>query len=279
MKIKNTAILIALLCNINLLSAQSLKTPAPSPLQTLKQDFALSNIEVSYSRPGVKDRVIFGDIVPFGKVWRTGANAATTITFGDTVIISDTKVSPGKYGLLTIPGQNEWTIIISRSTTTTGPEDYKQEEDVIRYTSKTVALSPKMETFSIGFNNIRPTSCDLQMAWENIMVTLPISAEIDGKIMKDIQRYVINDNRPYSAAANYYMENGKDLKQALEWFDKAIANNPKAYWTVHQKANCLAKMGMKKEAIEVANQSMKLAQEDGDGHYVKLNEKLISTLK
>lgn len=279
MKIKITSLLIAVFGSFQLLSAQSLKTPAPSPLQTVKQDFALSNIEVSYSRPGVKDRVIFGDIVPFGKVWRTGANAATTITFGDTVSIGGTKVSPGKYGLLTIPGQGEWTVIISRSTTTTGPEDYKEADDVVRYKARAERMAAKVETFTIGFNNIRSTSCDLQMTWENTMVSLPITAEVDSRIMKDIQRYVINDSRPYSAAANYYMENGKDLKQALEWFDKAIANNPKAYWTVHQKANCQAKMGMKKEAMDTAYQSMKLAKEDGDDHYVKLNEKLISTLK
>lgn len=279
MRIKITTFLIAVLGCITLLPAQSLKTPAPSPLQTIKQDFALSNIEVSYSRPGVKDRIIFGDIVPFGTVWRTGANAATTITFGDTVTIGGTKVSPGKYGLLSIPGQSEWTIIISRSTTTTGPEDYKESDDVLRYKARAERMASKVETFTIGFNNIRSTTCDLQLAWENTMVTLPINAEIDSKIMKDIQRYVINDSRPYSAAANYYMENGKDLKQALEWFDKAIANNPKAYWTVHQKANCQAKLGMKKEAMDTAIQSMNLAKADGDDHYVKLNEKLISTLK
>ncbi|MBK9318932.1 MAG: DUF2911 domain-containing protein [Bacteroidetes bacterium] len=259
--------------------AQSLKVPAPSPSQTLKQDFALSTIEISYSRPGVKNRTIFGDIVPFGTLWRTGANSATTISFGDTVMIGGVKVNPGKYGLLTIPGQTEWVVIISKSTTTTGADDYKKEEDVVRMNVKPSALSSKVETFTIQLENIKNNSCDLQLMWDKTMVSVGISTDIDGRIMKDIQKLVINDSRPYGAAANYYMENGKDLKLAAEWYDKAIASNPKAYWLVHQKANCQAKMGLKKEAVETANKSIAIAKEQGDDNYVRLNEKLIETLK
>ncbi|MBL0097179.1 MAG: DUF2911 domain-containing protein [Bacteroidetes bacterium] len=259
--------------------AQSLKVPAPSPSQTLKQDFALSTIEISYSRPGVKNRTIFGDIVPFGTLWRTGANSATTISFGDTVMIGGVKVNPGKYGLLTIPGQTEWVVIISKSTTTTGADDYKKEEDVVRMNVKPSALSNKVETFTIQLENIKNNSCDLQLMWDKTMVSVGISTDIDGRIMKDIQKLVVNDSRPYGAAANYYMENGKDLKLAAEWYDKAIAGNPKAYWLVHQKANCQAKMGLKKEAVETANKSIAIAKEQGDDNYVRLNEKLIETLK
>ncbi|MFM9009088.1 MAG: DUF2911 domain-containing protein, partial [Bacteroidota bacterium] len=260
----SAAILVALLPGTS--SAQSLKIPAPSPAQTIKQDFALSNIEVTYSRPGVKGRTIFGDIVPFGSVWRTGANSATTITFGDTVLISDTKINPGKYGLLTIPGKDSWTLIISKSTSTTGPESYKQEDDVVRVVAKPQSAGSSVETFTIQFADLKPTSCKVQLLWEKTMVEMTIKAEIDARIMKDIQRYVVNDNRPYSAAANYYMDNDKDLKQALAWYDRAIANNPSAYWTIHQKANCQAKLGMKSEAVETAKSSMKLAQEDQDDH-------------
>ncbi|MBL7923451.1 MAG: DUF2911 domain-containing protein [Bacteroidia bacterium] len=260
-------------------TAQTLKVPAPSPSQTLKQDFGLSTIEVSYSRPSVKDRTIFGDVVPFGAIWRTGANNATTITFGDTVSIGGVKVHPGKYGLLTIPGASEWILIISKSTSTTSADAYKQEEDVVRVKARPVSMAEKMETFSINIGNIRPTSCELQLCWDKTMVSMPISTDIDARIMKDIERYVIKDNRPYGAAANYYMENGKDLKLALDWYDKAIASNPRAYWNIHQKANCYAKLGMKKEATETATRSMAIAKEEGDDTYVRLNEKLISSLK
>jgi hypothetical protein len=273
----SAALLVALLPGSA--SAQSLKVPAPSPAQTIKQDFALSNIEVSYSRPGVKGRTIFGDIVPYGAVWRTGANSATTITFGDTVLISDTKINPGKYGLLTIPGKDSWTLIISKSTSTTGPESYKQEDDIVRVSAKPQSTGSSVETFTIQFADIKPTSCKVQLMWDKTLVEMTVKADIDARIMKDIQRFVVNDNRPYSAAANYYMENDKDLKQALAWFDRAIANNPSAYWTIHQKANCQAKLGMKAEAVETARSSMKLAQEDQDDHYVRLNQKLIESLK
>lgn len=259
--------------------SQTLKVPAPSPAQTIKQDFGLSNIEITYSRPGVKDRNIFGDIVPFNTVWRTGANSATTVTFGDTVMVGGVKVAPGKYGLLSIPGQNEWTLILSKSTSTTGPEEYKQEEDLVRVKAKPIALNEKVETFTINVGNVKNTSCEIQLAWDKTMVAMPVATDIDARIMKDIEKFVVKDNRPYGAAANYYMENGKDLKLALEWYDKAIAINPSAYWTVHQKAKCYAKMGMKKEAMETATKSMNMAKESGDDHYVRLNEKLIAGLK
>jgi hypothetical protein len=261
------------------LNAQQLKTPAPSPAQTIKQDFALSNIELSYSRPAVKGRTIFGELVPFGTVWRTGANSATTINFGDTVIIGGKKINPGKYGLLSIPGATEWTLIISKSTSTTSPEDYKMEDDVVRVMAKPETMSSKVESFTIQFANIANTSCDLQLMWDKTMVSLPIKAEIDARIMKDIDRLVVKDSRPYYAAAFYYMENGKDLNMALTWFDKAIEMNPKAYWVVHQKANCYAKLGKKAEAIQTANKSIEIAKADNDDHYVKLNEKLIQSIK
>ena len=194
-------------------------------------------------------------------------------------MIGGVKVNPGKYGLLTIPGQTEWVVIISKSTTTTGADDYKKEEDVVRMNVKPSALSSKVETFTIQLENIKNNSCDLQLMWDKTMVSVGISTDIDGRIMKDIQKLVVNDSRPYGAAANYYMENGKDLKLAAEWYDKAIAGNPKAYWLVHQKANCQAKMGLKKEAVETANKSIAIAKEQGDDNYVRLNEKLIETLK
>src|SRR5581483_3064143 len=130
---KRSLLLFALSTSLYCTSmAQSIKTPPPSPPQFVRQDFGLSNIELSYSRPGVKGRTIFGDLVPYGKVWRTGANQATTLTFGDDVTIGDTKVPAGKYGLLTIPGADEWTIIITRQLDVTQPAAYKQDQDVVR---------------------------------------------------------------------------------------------------------------------------------------------------
>jgi tetratricopeptide (TPR) repeat protein len=258
---------------------QQLRTPAPSPAQTIKQDFGLSSIELSYSRPGVKGRKVYGDLVPFGKVWRTGANNATTLNFEDDVMIGDTKIKAGKYGLLTIPGEKEWTLIISKSTSTTSPADYKQEEDVVRVNVKPMTMKDKMETFTLQFANVKNNSCELHIMWEHTAVALPISTDVDTKVMADIERIMNRDTKPYFSAAMYYLDNGKDLKQALAWFDKAIEINPNAFWVHHQRANCLAKLGMKAEAKAAAEKSMELAVAAKNDDYVTLNQKLLAQLK
>lgn len=258
--------------------AQQLKTPAPSPTQTIKQDFGLSSIELSYSRPGMKGRKIFGDLVPYGKVWRTGANSATTLTFGDEVIIGGTKVAAGKYGLLSIPDKDAWTLIITKQTDVTSPTAYKQEMDVVRVTAKPLKLNESAESFTMQFTDVKPTSAALQIMWDNTSVSLPITTDVDSKVMAQIGNLVEKDTRPYFQAAMYYLDNGKDLNQALTWFDKALEQNPKAFWVHHQKANALAKLGKKEDAKKVATKSMELAKEQKNEDYVKLNEKLLSSL-
>ena len=271
-----SACLFALCC---LAEGQQLRTPAPSSTQTIRQELGLSNIELVYSRPGIKGRKIFGDLVPYGKVWRTGANNATTITFGDEVMIGTTKVPAGKYGLLTIPDKDQWTIIITKQLDVTSPAAYKQDQDVVRLTAKAEQLPFSVETFTAMFNNVTSTSTDLDLIWDQTLVTLPIKTDIDTKIMAQIKTLVDGDTRPYYAAAMYYMDNGKDLNKALTWFDKSIEQNPKAYWAYHQRANLLAKMGKKQDAIASANKSIELAKEAKNDDYVQLNEKLLVTLK
>lgn len=260
-------------------SAQQLKTPAPSSPQYVKQDFGLSSIELSYSRPGVKSRQIFGELVPYGKVWRTGANNATTITFGNDVVIGGTKVPEGKYGLLTIPGATEWIVIITKQLDVTNSSQYKQDQDVVRVTAQTQELPFPLETFSILFNNVTSSSCDLDLIWDKTIVSLPIKTEIDAPIMAQIDDLMNKDNRPYYGAAMYYLDNGKDLNKALDWFNKATDQNPKAYFMFYQKARCQAKLGKKQDAIASAQKSIQLAKEAGNPDYVTLNEKLIASLK
>ncbi len=259
--------------------AQNLKTPAASPAVTIKQDFALSSVEISYSRPGVKDRKVFGDLVPYGKVWRTGANAATTITFGEDVVINGKKVSAGKYGLLSIPGQNEWTIIISKQTNVTSPAAYKQSEDVVRLQASVEKLPFPMETFTIFFNNIKPSAMEAVIAWENTLVSFPITANIDKSVMSQIDELMKSDNPPYFQAAMYYLETDRNMDKVLSWMDKALEQNPKAFWIYHNKANALAKNGKKKQAVDAAKKSIALAKEAKNDDYVVLNEKLLATLK
>jgi hypothetical protein len=260
-------------------SSQQIKTPTPSPPQTIKQDFGLSSIELSYSRPGVKGRKIFGDLVPYGKVWRTGANQATTINFGDDVVVGGAKIAAGKYGLLTIPGPDQWIIILTKQLDVTNPSAYKQDQDVVRVQIPTGALPFAVETFTMDFANVTASTCDLTMLWDRTYISFPIKTEIDAKIMADIDNALNKDNHPYFAAAQYYLDNGKDLNKALDWFNKAIDQNPKGYFIYYQKARCLAKLGKNADAMATAQKSIELAKEAQNEDYVALNEKLIATLK
>jgi hypothetical protein len=262
-----------------LTNAQTIKTPAPSPPQTIKQDFGLSSIELSYSRPGVKSRKVFGDLVPYGKVWRTGANSATTIMFEDDVTVGGTKVPAGKYGLLTIPDRDKWTIILTKQLDVTSPAAYKQESDAARVEVKPLTMKDKMETFTMNFANITSSTCDLDIMWENTEVAVPISQDVETVVMKQIDEAMNKDNRPYFQAAMYYLNNGKDLNQALTWFDKAIEQQPDAFYIYHQKANTLAKLGRKEEAKAAAEKSIVLAKKAKNDDYVRLNEKLLDQLK
>lgn len=273
-------ILIAAFAVCTLFTADAqLRTPAPSPAQTIKQDFGLSSVELSYSRPAMKGRKVFGDLVPFGKVWRTGANQATTITFGEEVMIGGKKVPAGKYGLLSIPDKNSWTLIISKQTDVTSPTAYKEDMDVVRVTAETMKMKDNVESFTMQFADVKSNSCALHIMWEGTAVALPITVDVETKVMGQIDQLMNKDNRPYYNAAMYYMDNGKDLNQALAWFDKATELQPNAFWIHHQRANCLAKLGKKDEAKTAAKKSMELATTAKNDDYVKLNEKLLAELK
>jgi hypothetical protein len=265
-------------CTLFTADAQ-LKTPAPSPTQTIKQDFGLSAVELSYSRPTMKGRKIFGDLVPFGKVWRTGANNATTLTFGEEVMIGGKKIPAGKYGLLSIPDKNSWTLIISKQTDVTSPAAYKEDMDVVRVSAETMKMKDNMESFTMQFADVKANSCALHIMWEGTAVSLPITVDVETKVMAQIDQLMNKDNRPYFNAAMYYMDNGKDLNQALAWFDKGVELQPTAFWIHHQRANCLAKLGKKAEAKVAAEKSKELAAAAKNDDYVKLNEKLLAELK
>lgn len=266
-------------CGLLIADAQTIKTPSPSTTQVVKQEFGLSSIELSYSRPNMKGRKIFGDLVPYNAVWRTGANSATTLTFGDEVTIGGTKVPAGKYGLLTIPGATEWTIIITKQTDVTSPASYKADQDVVRIKAKAETMPFAIESFTMMFNDLKSNSTNLLLLWDKTAVVLPITTDIDSKIMAQINDAMTKDNKPYFQSAMYYMESGKDLNKANEWFDKAIVQNPEGFWIYHQKANCLAKLGKKPEAIAAANKSIEMAKVAKNDDYVALNNKLLATLK
>lgn len=261
------------------LNAQGIKTPAPSPTQTIKQDFALSSIEIVYSRPNIKGRVVFGDLAPFGKLWRTGANAATRVTFGEDVKVGGVALKAGTYVLYTIPNKDEWEVIFNKGINNWGIDGYKAEEDVAKFKVKPSALAKTVETFTIEIANVNPSSAEIEISWEKTSVSIPVTADIDGKISKAIETAMTVDSRPYFQAASYYFETGKDLNKALAWADKAIEQTPKAFWIMHLKAKIQAKLGNKAVAIETAKKSIELAKEANNMDYVALNEKLIASMK
>ncbi len=260
--------------------AQQLKVPAPSPTQTIKQAFALSDITIEYSRPGVKKRVVFGDVVPFGKVWRTGANSSTKITFGEDVKLEGNAVAAGTYAIYTIPNKDSWDIMLYKDLTLAGNvAQYKAENELLRFKVKPTALANKVETFTINVADVTPNTANIELLWEQTRVAFNVTSDIDSKIMKNIEASVIKDSKPYFQAASYYYESGKDLKQAGEWADKAIEQNPKAYWVVMLKAKIQAKANDKKAAVTTAEQVIALAKEDKNDDYVKMAEKLIAEAK
>jgi hypothetical protein len=276
--IKKLIVCAALFATVYSVNGQPLRTPAPSPTHTVKQDFGVSSIELIYSRPGMKGRKIFGDLVPYGKVWRTGANSATRLKFNDDVMIGGQTLKAGEYAVFTIPGENEWDIIINKGNANWGTE-YKQEDDLIRVKAKTIKLNDAVESFTMQFDNVKPATADLKIMWDKTAVAVPITVDIDKKVMAQIDALMNKDNRPYFGAAMYYIESGKDLNQAVAWIDKALETSPNAYWMYHQKANALAKLGKKEEAKQIAMKSMELARTQKNDDYVKLNEKLLASLK
>ncbi len=262
--------------------AQTITTPQPSPTQTMKQNFGTGSIELSYSRPGIKNRTYFAensDLAPVGKIWRTGANQATTLTFSDDVKFGDSLVKAGKYGLVSIPGKNDFTFILTKQLDITSPDAYKKENDLVRFTTPRIGMPFSIESFTIMFSDITNNSCKLQVMWGNAVMMIPISQDVDAKVNAQIDNIFNKDNKPYHAAAEYYFNNGKDLKQALTWEKKAVELDPTAFWKQHLLAKILGKLGMKAEAIAAATKSKELSMAAKNDDYVRMNEKLLMEWK
>jgi hypothetical protein len=275
-----TLLLIALAAALQSdLQAQGLKMPAPSTTQTLTQAFGLGKISITYSRPNVKGRKIFGGLEPYGEVWRTGANSATIITFSEPIKIEGTEVAAGEYGLFTIPGPSEWTVIISKGAKQWGAYTYKESDDVLRVKVKAAKLKDKVETFSIQLTDVYPTTAKLQLTWENTIVSVNLSTEVEAAVMASIDEAMKGEQKPYFQAAQYYLENGKDLNKALEWMNIADKDNTKAPWIKLWKGRVQLKMGDKKGAGQTAEEGLKIATEIKNPEYIRLNTALIAEAK
>ncbi len=273
---------------LTLLSASTLglaqiKTPAPSPTSKVSQDVGLIKVEVEYSRPSIKGRKIFGDLVPFGEMWRTGANASTKVTFSDDVQASNVSLPKGTYALYTIPGETDWTIIFYKDITIWGapePKDFKEEQVAGRFKVPVQKMADKVETFTINIGNLTNNGADLELMWENTKVVIPITVDTDGKVMADIKSTMGGPSaNDYYSAARYYYEAKKDLKQALGWVNSCLEKGGEKFWILRLKANIQADLGMYNDAITTANRSTELAKADGNTDYPRMNEKSIMEWK
>lgn len=257
-----------------------LETPRPSPMSKVTQEFALGDITLDYSRPGAKGRTIYGDLVPYGKIWRTGANYSTKITVTDIIQLEGNKVEPGTYAIYTIPNKDKWEVMLYKDLTLGGNvSKYDKANEVLRFSVTPTALTEKVETFTINVADLRDNSATLELLWENTRVPIKITAEIDEAIMADIKKMVIEDNRPYFAAARYYYDNDKDLVKALEWANQAYKQNEKAFWVKMLVARIELKLNKNKEAIASAEQVKKIAGEAKNDDYVKMADELIKEAK
>jgi len=260
------------------------KMPAASPTQTLIQDFGLGKIEIVYSRPSLKGRSVFGKgslLAPIGIVWRTGANGATKVTFSDPVTIGDKTLAAGSYGLFTIPGEKEWTIIFNSNSKGWGSFSYTESEDVVRVKAVPETTSNSTETFTIGIGEITPETASLYLKWGKTLVGISIKTDIKPVIRKQIEASTSGataNGAAYQAAANFYFDMDKDYDKALVYVDKAIALDAKAYWLYLLKAKTLKELGDKKGAKASAETCIKLAEAGKNADYVRSANEVIASL-
>lgn len=255
------------------------RMPAPSTTQTVKQEFGIGSIELTYSRPSAKGRKIFGDLVPYNKLWRTGANAATRIVLTEPLEIGGKRIDTGAYVLYTIPGIDSWDIIFNKGLKNWGTDGYKESEDVARIRVEPMKMKEKMETFTIAFVNIKPETCELHIMWEKTDVAIDIKADFRDKVRAQIEAAMLTDKKPYWQAAQFYNEYDNNLPKALENVTKAIGENEKAYWMWIYKAKIQKELGDKEGALESSKKSLEFAKEAKNDDYVKINQDFQKNLK
>lgn len=286
--IPSTLVLAVSLASASATLAQSaapqLQFPAASPAATVKQRVGITDIEITYARPSKKGREIFGGLVPWNQVWRTGANNAPKITFSTDVTLNGHKVPAGTYELFTIPGQNEWTVIVHKNMSQWGSYNYDAANDVLRFQAKPAATEKTVETFAIGFNDLRDESATLYFAWDKVRVPVQVTVDVKGTLIPQIEAAMAAEGgrKPYFQAAMFYFDHNIDLKKAGEWMDAALAQRDDMFWGHYHRARLHAATGNKDAARASAAKSIEIARKAGGpvaDEYVRLNEALVASLK
>lgn len=263
---------------------QQIQTPAPSPSGKLMQKVGLVDITIDYSRPGKKGREIFGNLVPFDKVWRTGANGSTQITFSDDVKLEGKNVPAGTYAIYTKPGKNQWTVMLYNDLSLGGNvAGYDESKELVRFNVTPVMGSRTVESFTVDINDMTNTGAAIYLMWDKVIVPIKITVDTDATVIAQIERFAANPDaalaNDYFNSATYYLGLKKDLDKALIWIDKAISIRPNAFWMIRAKSQIQAEMGNYKEAIKTAELSKKSAEAANNSDYVKLNEDSIKMWK
>lgn len=261
----------------NYVTHAQVKTPAPSPHATMTQMVGLTEVTVDYSRPSAKGRMVFGDLVPFGKLWRTGANLNTTVTFSEDVVIKGTTLKKGKYALYTTPKADMWEVIFYSDTDNWGtPENWNVNKVAYSTNVDPIALGNPVESLTISINNLTNDSATLDISWEKTMVSLKFEVPTQKMAMASIEKALAGPTAGdyYSAAQYFYQSNG-DLNKALEYVNKAVsmvkAGEDVPFWHLRLKSLIQAKLGDKKGAIETAKLSLAAAQKAKNDDYIKMN--------
>jgi len=258
-----------------------IKTPAPSPMAKMEQTVGMTEVSVEYSRPGMKGRSIFAadGLVPFGEMWRTGANKNTMISFDKDVNFGGEDVKAGSYAIFTKPMANQWEVYLYTDTENWGtPREWDESKVAAKVMAKPMMMSEKMENFTILFDELTSDGAMMYMGWDNTMVAVPVKTGTDKEATASIETTLAGPTAgDYYSAATYYYETEKDLNKAYEWIKKANTMNgaEQKFWQMRRQALIEAKLGKKQEAIASARKSMELAQAAGNMDYVRANEKSI----
>ncbi|GFD81963.1 hypothetical protein KUL118_48250 [Tenacibaculum sp. KUL118] len=278
-KILLSLFVVAISTSIN----AQLKTPAPSPSAKLEQNVGLTGVTVEYSRPSMKGRTIFGDLVPYGKVWRTGANQNTKVSFSDDVTIDGKILKKGTYALYTKPGKDSWEVIFYSDTNNWGtPKKWDDSKVAVSTTAKVEAMPMKIETFTISFDNLTNDSAVLGILWENAYVGVKFNTPTDKAVEKSIAQVMGGPSaNDYFSSAVYYLQEGKDINKAKNWINKAVdmTKDQPRFWYLRQQSLILAKAGDKKGALKAAKASLAGAEKAGNADYVKMNKEFIAEMK
>jgi hypothetical protein len=259
-------------------SFAQVKMPAPSPTQTIKQDFGLGTVELTYSRPSVKGRKIFGGHEPFGEIWRTGANAATKIKFTEPVEMGGKKLDTGSYVIYTIPNKGTWEVIINKGLTNWGADGYNDSLDVVRFKVPAITTTENIETMTMQFANVKAESCDLHIMWEKSAIAIPIKTNIVDKLRASFEKELQGEKKPYWGAAQFYFEYDKNNAKALEYVSKGIEANKKAFWMHLYKAKIQKAMDDKAGAIASATQALEFATAAKNDTYMRDSKAFIDEM-